>query len=114
MSPSSSTDTVDPQKPDSVSASSMFPSVQADALGQDPPPSDGPRFTLHQKVKAPRDRSETVYTWWIFEVFYGTNGAPATYRIRFSKMKVADDVIFAKTVIICVCSHASRIYCVDL
>jgi hypothetical protein len=27
----------------------MFPSVQTDALDQDPPPSDGPRFTVHQK-----------------------------------------------------------------
>ena len=77
----------------------MFPSVQAAALGQDPPPSDGPRFPLHQKVKAPRDRSETAYTCWIVEVFYGTNGAPATYRIRFSKMKTTDDEIFAETVI---------------
>ena len=77
----------------------MFPSVQAAALGQDPPPSDGPRFTLHQKVKAPRDRSETAYTCWIVEVFYGTNGVPVTYRIRFSKMKVSDDEIFTETVI---------------
>ena len=99
MPPSSLTDTITPHQTVSVSDSPMFPSVQTDVLGQDPPPSDGPRFTLHQKVKSSRDRSETVYTCWIVEVFYGTNGVPVTYRIRFSKMKVSDDEIFTETVI---------------
>lgn len=99
MPPSSLTDTIAPHQTVSVSDSPMFPSVQTDVLDQDPPPSDGPRFTVHQKVKVSHDRSETEYTCWIVEVFNGTNGVPATYRIRFSKMKVSDDEIFTETVI---------------
>lgn len=49
MPPSSLTDTITPHQTVSVSDSPMFPSVQTDALDQDPPPSDGPRFTVHQK-----------------------------------------------------------------
>lgn len=55
------------------------------AHAEPPPVAGGPTFALHQKVLAPRDRSATAYTGWIYEVIFGHNGAPATYKIRFGK-----------------------------
>jgi len=90
-----------PQQPPSVSASPVprpqRPPAAApspSALLQPPqpvqPPPDGPKFTVHQKVLAPRDNSEKKYVGWVVTIIFGHNGAPPTYRIRFSKQKEVD------------------------
>ena len=51
---------------------------------------------------APQNRSEKKYTGWVVSIIFGHNGAPATYRIRFSKQKEADFLLqetFAEAVI---------------
>ena len=55
------------------------------AHAEPPPVAGGPKFALHQKVVASRDRSEQQYTGWIYEVIFGHGGAPASYKIRFCK-----------------------------
>jgi hypothetical protein len=72
-----------PPQPPSASAS------PTSALLQPPqpvaPPAGGPIFAIHEKVWARVKGQGKEYTGWIHTVLFGTNGDPATYKVRFSK-----------------------------
>lgn len=71
------------------------------ATAQPPSAAGASAFALHQKVLAPRDRSEQQYTGWIYEVIFGHNGAPASYKIRFCKQPEKDvKEVFAESAIV--------------
>ena len=72
----------------SASVSPTSALLQSPQLVQ--PPSNGPVFAIHQRVLAPRNRSAHKYTGWITSIIFGDNGAPPTYRIRFSKQNQLD------------------------
>jgi hypothetical protein len=72
-----------PPQPPSVSASPTSALLQP-AQPVAPPPG-GPIFAVPEKVWARVKGQGKEYTGWIHTVLFGTNGAPATYKVRFSK-----------------------------